>query len=572
MKYNERRIRELIIAAFDDDELLAFCSDYFRDICDRFGSDTGKTKKAWLLVEYCRRKSQLEVLIEKIKQENPAMYEKHRAQLSEPDATYTPRMDEVRAGTAAMADLFKTAATAGTTVNTSPAEPLSTAAPEHPLAKTPGEIKAWFLERLTFDEQALLVTVALFSGLTRQELMTLYGDVKDRLRLPVAPAAEPPQASKPSAQPPTDAIPTVRLSISLEGMAQMEPPSAPPSTVEAQPKPKPAFDDESQLLDMAGLTTVDGQRNTEHGLSRVRLLDFRHPDYRSKVVHLLIESFPRTLDRLLPYLRQLGTDSRAVVRQRVAELAGELACELDFVQVKEALLLPWALDDDEDANFSAAIALDRILQVGCCESDIKALLKHWISVSNFNLNWTGLASLVLVGSHWPEETLTLIERVFREDDLTLLVLALAAIQKLCDDGPAGPVLTWLDRWFGDKAADPYLREAAALGFLDLIELRHLAGDGERVALATGLLLTGLSPSRLPDSTEIQWAMVEKLRVWAKEALDAGPGQAQQTMDALFAALYAKAPTQRDQDRLKFYVGRWSQQDKRFGRFAHDRIK
>ena len=134
------------------------------------------------------------------------------------------------------------------------------------------------------------------------------------------------------------------------------------------------------------------------------------------------------------------------------------------------------------------------------------------------------------------------------------------------------MLARLDRWFGDKAADPYLRESAALGFLDVIDLSHLAGDGERVAHATRLLLTGLSPSRLPDSTEIQSAMVEKLKGWAKEALDAGAGPAQQTMDALFAALYAKAPTQRDQDRLKFYVGRWSQQDNRFGRFAQDHIK
>ena len=288
--------------------------------------------------------------------------------------------------------------------------------------------------------------------------------------------------------------------------------------------------------------TVDGQRNTEHGLSRVRLLDFRHPDYRPKLVRLFIESFPEIFDRLFPYLRQLGVDSPATVRQRIAELAGELACGMEFIRVKEALLLPWALDEDEDANFSAAISLDHILEAGCYEADVKALLKHWVTISNFNLNWTGLASLVLVGSRWPEETLTLIEPVLKQDDLILLALALAVIQELCASGYAAPVLARLDRWFGDKDANPYLREAAALGFLDLIELPHLAGDGERVEHVSRLLLSGLSPSRLPDSREIQSAMVEKLKAWATDALDAGAGQAQLSMDALFAALYANAPT------------------------------
>jgi hypothetical protein len=191
MQYNERRIRELIIAAFNDEELMIFCYDNFREVCDRFGSDTGKTKKAWLLVEYCRRKSQLEVLIEKIKQENPAMYEKHRAQLSEPNATYTPRMDEVRAGTAAMADLFKTAATAGTTVNTSPAEPLSTAAPEHPLAKTPGEIKDRFLDlRRDLDrgEVCAFVGAGLSVGAGLPNWYTLVSELAARIGYELPPA------------------------------------------------------------------------------------------------------------------------------------------------------------------------------------------------------------------------------------------------------------------------------------------------------------------------------------------------------------------------------------------------
>ena len=45
VEYNERRIRELMIAAFDDEELMRFCSDHFREVYDRFGSGIGRIRR-----------------------------------------------------------------------------------------------------------------------------------------------------------------------------------------------------------------------------------------------------------------------------------------------------------------------------------------------------------------------------------------------------------------------------------------------------------------------------------------------------------------------------------------------
>lgn len=119
MQYNERSIRELIVAAFSDEELTTFCFDHFSKVCDRFGSGMGLSTKARLLVDYCRRRNQLEDLLDRIREENPAMYEKYRGTLVDPDAASASRMEEMREDVDPVLDRVRTAATVGTTAKTS---------------------------------------------------------------------------------------------------------------------------------------------------------------------------------------------------------------------------------------------------------------------------------------------------------------------------------------------------------------------------------------------------------------------------------------------------------------------
>jgi hypothetical protein len=75
-KYNFRAIRNLLIAAFSDQELRQLCYDIqeFRDVLKEFSENMGRQKMAQLLVEYCERQVLLPLLLEVVKEEAPAQY------------------------------------------------------------------------------------------------------------------------------------------------------------------------------------------------------------------------------------------------------------------------------------------------------------------------------------------------------------------------------------------------------------------------------------------------------------------------------------------------------------------
>jgi hypothetical protein len=81
MEYNLRAIRQLIIEAFDDEELITFCHDYFGEVIQRFSSGMSKSAKVLQLVTYCERRERLGSLLEKVRAERPEKYEKYQARL-----------------------------------------------------------------------------------------------------------------------------------------------------------------------------------------------------------------------------------------------------------------------------------------------------------------------------------------------------------------------------------------------------------------------------------------------------------------------------------------------------------
>ena len=50
-------IRQLVNAAFDDEEIVMLCFDYFHPVYDSFGSEMGKRKKIQVLLEECDRRN-----------------------------------------------------------------------------------------------------------------------------------------------------------------------------------------------------------------------------------------------------------------------------------------------------------------------------------------------------------------------------------------------------------------------------------------------------------------------------------------------------------------------------------
>jgi len=72
--WNAKAIRELLSAAFDDEEITTLCYNSFHEVHELFSTGTSKAQKIQLLLDYCVRKVQLEELLKLVKERNPAQY------------------------------------------------------------------------------------------------------------------------------------------------------------------------------------------------------------------------------------------------------------------------------------------------------------------------------------------------------------------------------------------------------------------------------------------------------------------------------------------------------------------
>jgi CheY-like chemotaxis protein len=71
-KWNTAAIRDLLNAAFNDEELTTLCFDYFRPVYDDFAGGMSKGQKVQRLLDYCSRREQVEALLAAVQRANPA--------------------------------------------------------------------------------------------------------------------------------------------------------------------------------------------------------------------------------------------------------------------------------------------------------------------------------------------------------------------------------------------------------------------------------------------------------------------------------------------------------------------
>jgi hypothetical protein len=81
-KRNTPAIRDLLNAAFSDEELTTFCFDHFRPVYDDFASGMGKGQKVQRLLDYCVRQEQVERLLAAVRKANPEKYQRFGEQLA----------------------------------------------------------------------------------------------------------------------------------------------------------------------------------------------------------------------------------------------------------------------------------------------------------------------------------------------------------------------------------------------------------------------------------------------------------------------------------------------------------
>lgn len=80
-EWNTAAIRELLTAAFDDEEIRTLCFDHFPPVYEDFASGMGKRDMIHRLVEYCVRHERMQELLTLVERKNPIQYERFRSEL-----------------------------------------------------------------------------------------------------------------------------------------------------------------------------------------------------------------------------------------------------------------------------------------------------------------------------------------------------------------------------------------------------------------------------------------------------------------------------------------------------------
>lgn len=88
--WDTTKIRQLLIAAFDDQELTTVCFDHFPPVYEDFSSGMSKGQKVQRLLDHCTRHDQLDTLVRLIEEHNPAQYARFAPSLQRGQAATTP--------------------------------------------------------------------------------------------------------------------------------------------------------------------------------------------------------------------------------------------------------------------------------------------------------------------------------------------------------------------------------------------------------------------------------------------------------------------------------------------------
>jgi len=82
MAYDTAALRELLLAAFNDEDFTIFCYDHFRPVHDeKFSTGMNHAAKVQALIAYCEEQAQIDTLLALVKQKNSNQYEKFGSRL-----------------------------------------------------------------------------------------------------------------------------------------------------------------------------------------------------------------------------------------------------------------------------------------------------------------------------------------------------------------------------------------------------------------------------------------------------------------------------------------------------------
>ncbi|HDQ06013.1 MAG TPA: hypothetical protein ENN36_04745 [Candidatus Bathyarchaeota archaeon] len=343
----------------------------------------------------------------------------------------------------------------------------------------------------------------------------------------------------------------------------------PPTDEQGSSEPQSVFSSRSQRVRESCAHFSQGYEETEFGRSPVEILELDNPTFQPAILRYVWNEYDRLRKPLVDWLRGLGIQSNFDIRVRAAAGVGELS-KYNFGYIKEEILLPWANHQDKQTRAAAAFALGIPAWEGEFAPQVLGLLHHWSTLrNNWRLNWTAAAAYGgLVGLRFPDIALRNLHSIAQAEDLRLFSVLNRSVVSLIHAGQVEPnyylkVLDALTSWTNP----PVDRIVALMGLLIFLDLA-LEAKTEAIPDADKwptLLWLSQENTTYQERIISLWRRALNTKPVRKPALET-LRQILQVVDE-DARLYfpaeqiiselVKQGTEREKDRLKYYLERWA---------------
>ena len=318
---------------------------------------------------------------------------------------------------------------------------------------------------------------------------------------------------------------------------------------------------------------VQGYEEAEFGRSPVELIVLDNPTFQPAVLHHAWHEYDRLRRPMLDWLRDMGFHPGFDVRTRAAAAVGELS-KYNFGCIRREVLLPWANNQDSRARAAAALALGIPAWEGEFAPQVLGLLHHWSTLrNNWRLCWTAAATYGgLAGLRFPDTALRDFHTIAQAEDLRLFRVLSRSVANLFEAGRLVSdyylkVLDALIAW----TANPKAKIVTLTGLLIFLELAleaKIEADPEGRVWPTLLWLArenevyqdrviSLCCHALNTKAARRRAL-EVLRQWLLIVDD--DTRLYPAVEQIIIVL-ATQGTNRERERLRFYLDRWASHPK-----------
>lgn len=320
--------------------------------------------------------------------------------------------------------------------------------------------------------------------------------------------------------------------------------------------PKPANDQD--FFRLTNIVPIKVKRNSEHGTTEVQSLRFVSPDQHLKIFELLDRiGLYNKLPKLFDYIYQLGCESDGEKRYYAASAVSKLATKLPFLDLKEAIILPWAKNERAEIRNSASMALSELIKHERYKQEVLTLLRHWINIDNPMLNDSALLSFFWIADSHPNETLEVISTILRIGRILHYQMVTEIFGKVYDSSP-GISIEQLYKWLLPIRNSDICLIAGLLSAI-FLKLDDVAKNEDTYKKVVEMIFELWDNPKMPLHREMQQQTTLMLQRWASEAVEQMNKESflnTRNYQVLFHELYKKYEYECKRNRLEFYLQKW----------------